>query len=75
MRMGAEGVKIRVSGRLNGAEMARSEEYKQGRVPLHTFHADIDYAWKEALTVYGKIGIRYGSVKEKYLVNATCRPM
>ncbi|MBP9790977.1 MAG: 30S ribosomal protein S3, partial [Bacteroidia bacterium] len=58
MRMGAEGVKIRVSGRLNGAEMARSEEYKQGRVPLHTFRADIDYAWKEALTVYGKLGVK-----------------
>ena len=44
MRMGAEGIKVRVSGRLNGAEMARREEYKQGRVPLHTFRADIDYA-------------------------------
>lgn len=58
MRMGAEGIKIRVSGRLGGADMARSEEYKQGRVPLHTFRADIDYALKEANTVYGKIGVK-----------------
>lgn len=58
MRMGAEGIKIRLSGRLNGAEMARSEEYKEGRTPLHTLRADIDYTWKEAQTVYGKIGIK-----------------
>ncbi len=58
MRMGVEGIKIKVSGRLNGAEMARSEEYKQGRTPLHTFRADIDYALKEAKTVYGIIGIK-----------------
>jgi len=58
MRMGAEGIKIRVSGRLGGAEMARSEEYKQGRTPLHTFRADIDYALVEANTVYGKIGVK-----------------
>lgn len=58
MRVGAEGIKVRISGRLNGADMARSEEFKQGRTPLHTFRADIDYAWKEALTVYGKIGIK-----------------
>lgn len=58
MRSGAEGIKIRISGRLNGAEMARSEEYKEGRTPLHTFRADIDYALKEAQTVYGKIGIK-----------------
>lgn len=67
MRMGAEGVKIRVSGRLNGAEMARTEEYKQGRVPLHTFRADIDYAWKEAHTVYGKIGVRVWICKGEVL--------
>ncbi|HNV98563.1 MAG TPA: 30S ribosomal protein S3, partial [Chitinophagales bacterium] len=67
MRMGAEGIKIRVSGRLNGAEMARTEEYKQGRVPLHTFRADIDYAWKEALTVYGKIGVRVWICKGEVL--------
>lgn len=58
MRTGAEGIKVRISGRLNGAEMARSEEYKEGRTPLHTFRADIDYALVEALTVYGKIGIK-----------------
>ena len=58
MRAGAEGIKVRVSGRLNGAEMARSEEYKDGRTPLHTFRADIDYALKEAQTVYGKIGVK-----------------
>lgn len=58
MRGGAEGIKIRVSGRLNGAEMARSEEYKEGRTPLHTYRADIDYALEEANTVYGKIGVK-----------------
>lgn len=58
MRMGAEGIKVRLSGRLNGADMARSEEYKEGRTPLHTLRADIDYAWKEAQTVYGKIGVK-----------------
>ncbi len=58
MRMGAEGIKIRVSGRIGGAEIARSEEIKQGRVPLHTFRADIDYALAEALTVYGLIGVK-----------------
>lgn len=67
MRMGAEGIKIRVSGRLNGAEMARTEEYKQGRVPLHTFRADIDYTWKEAQTVYGKIGVRVWICKGEVL--------
>jgi small subunit ribosomal protein S3 len=58
MRMGVEGIKIRVSGRLGGAEMARSEEYKEGRTPLHTFRADIDYALKEAHTIYGIIGVK-----------------
>lgn len=58
MRMGAEGIKIMCSGRLGGAEMARSEQYKEGRIPLHTFRADIDYALGEALTTYGKIGIK-----------------
>jgi small subunit ribosomal protein S3 len=56
--MGAEGIKIMVSGRLSGAEIARSESYKEGRTPLHTLRADIDYAKIEALTVYGKIGIK-----------------
>ena len=58
MRMGAEGIKVQVSGRLNGAEMARSEMYKEGRTPLHTFRADIDYALAEALTKVGLIGIK-----------------
>lgn len=58
MRVGAQGIKIKVSGRLGGAEMARSEQYKEGRIPLHTLRADIDYAISEANTVYGKIGIK-----------------
>ena len=58
MRMGAEGIKVKISGRLNGAEMARSEMYKEGRTPLHTFRADIDYALSEAHTTYGRIGIK-----------------
>ncbi len=59
MRVGAQGIKIKVSGRLGGAEMARSEQYKEGRIPLHTLRADIDYAICEANTVYGKIGIKF----------------
>ncbi|MCF8276125.1 MAG: 30S ribosomal protein S3 [Flavobacteriales bacterium] len=58
MRMGAEGIKVQVSGRLGGAEMARSEMYKDGRIPLHTFRADIDYAHVEAHTTYGRLGIK-----------------
>lgn len=58
MRMGAEGIKVMVSGRLGGAEMARSEQYKEGRTPLHTLRADIDYALSEALTTYGLIGVK-----------------
>lgn len=58
MRMGAEGIKAKVAGRLNGADMARTEEYKEGRIPLHTFRADIDYAMVEAQTIYGKIGVK-----------------
>jgi small subunit ribosomal protein S3 len=58
MRMGADGIKVSVSGRLNGAEIARSEKFKEGRTPLHTLRADIDYALGEALTVYGKIGVK-----------------
>lgn len=58
MRMGAEGIKIKISGRLAGAEIARSEWYKEGRTPLHTYRADIDYAVGEALTSYGLIGIK-----------------
>ncbi len=58
VRVGAQGIKVKVSGRLGGAEMARSEQYKEGRIPLHTLRADIDYALSEADTVYGKIGIK-----------------
>ena len=58
MRMGAEGIKVLVSGRLGGAEMARNETYKEGRIPLHTFRADIEYALAEALTKVGLIGIK-----------------
>ena len=57
MRLGAEGIKINIAGRVNGAEIARSESYKEGRIPLHTFRADIDYALMEAHTTYGRIGI------------------
>lgn len=58
MRVGAQGIKIKVAGRLGGAEMARTEQYKEGRIPLHTLRADIDYAISEANTIYGKIGIK-----------------
>jgi small subunit ribosomal protein S3 len=58
MRVGSEGIKVKLSGRLGGAEMARTEQYKEGRIPLHTLRADIDYAVTEAQTVYGKIGIK-----------------
>ena len=58
MRLGAEGIKVKISGRLNGAEMARSEGFKDGRIPLHTFRADIDYALTEAHTTYGRIGVK-----------------
>jgi len=58
MRLGAQGVRINVAGRLNGAEIARSEWYREGRVPLHTLRADIDYGFAEALTTYGIIGIK-----------------
>lgn len=58
LRLGAEGIKINVGGRLNGAEIARSEWYREGRVPLHTFRADIDYGFAEAKTTYGVIGVK-----------------
>jgi small subunit ribosomal protein S3 len=69
MRVGAEGVKVKVAGRLNGAEIARSEWYREGRVPLHTLRADIDYGFAEANTTYGVIGVKVwifkGEVFEK----------
>ncbi len=58
MRLGALGIKVKVGGRLNGAEIARSEWYREGRVPLHTFRADIDYGFAEARTTYGIIGVK-----------------
>ncbi len=58
MRLGAQGIKVKVSGRLNGAEIARSEWYREGRVPLHTFRADIDYGVAEAFTTYGVVGVK-----------------
>ncbi len=63
IRMNAEGIKVMISGRLNGAEMARSESYKEGRIPLSTFRADIDYALQEAQTTYGKLGIKVWIMK------------
>src|SRR5690554_6359101 len=63
MRMNAEGMKVMISGRLNGAEMARSESFKEGRIPLSTFRADIDYALAEAHTTYGRMGIKVWIMK------------
>ena len=58
MKAGAQGIKTMVSGRLNGADIARSESYSEGTVPLHTLRSDIDYAWEEADTTYGKLGVK-----------------
>jgi len=74
MRMGAEGIKVKVSGRLAGAEIARTEEIKQGRTPLHTFRMDIDYANLFALTVYGKIGIKVWICKGEVLTKRDLNP-
>jgi small subunit ribosomal protein S3 len=74
MRAGAEGIKVRASGRLGGVEMARSEEFKLGRTPLHTFRADIDYTWKEALTIYGKIGVKVWICRGEFLGKADLTP-
>jgi small subunit ribosomal protein S3 len=74
LRMGAEGIKVKLSGRLGGAEIARSEEFKQGRVPLHTFRMDIDYASVYALTVYGKIGIKVWICKGEVLGKRELNP-
>ncbi|WP_198262566.1 30S ribosomal protein S3 [sulfur-oxidizing endosymbiont of Gigantopelta aegis] len=67
MRLGAQGIKINVSGRLNGAEIARAEWYREGRVPLHTFRADIDYGTAEANTTYGIIGVKVWIFKGEVL--------
>jgi small subunit ribosomal protein S3 len=74
MRMGAEGIKIKVGGRLGGAEIARNEEYKQGRTPLHTLRMDIDYASTYAMTVYGKIGIKVWICKGEVLGKRDLNP-
>src|ERR1700754_2875891 len=74
LRMGAEGIKVKVSGRLGGAEIARSEEIKQGRTPLHTLRMDIDYANVFALTVYGKIGIKVWICKGEVLAKRDLNP-
>jgi small subunit ribosomal protein S3 len=67
VRFGCKGIKVRVSGRLNGAEIARSEWYLQGRLPLHTMRADIDYGFAEAHTTYGKIGVKAWTYKGEIL--------
>ena len=74
MRMGAEGIKIKAGGRLNGAEIARSEEFKQGRTPLHTYRMDIDYASVYAMTVYGKIGLKVWICKGEVLGKRELNP-
>jgi small subunit ribosomal protein S3 len=68
MRLGAQGIKINVAGRLNGAEIARSEWYREGRVPLHTLRADIDYGFAEARTTYGVIGVKVWIFKGEVIV-------
>ena len=70
MRMGAEGARVMCSGRLGGAEMARREQYKEGRIPLHTLRADIDYALATAQTIYGLIGVKVWICKGEVLGNA-----
>jgi len=72
--MGAEGIKIKVAGRLGGSEIARTEEIKQGRTPLHTLRMDIDYANVFALTVYGKIGIKVWICKGEVLAKRDLNP-
>jgi small subunit ribosomal protein S3 len=70
MRLGAEGIKVMVGGRLNGAEIARSEWYREGRVPLHTLRADIDYGFAEARTTYGVIGVKVWIFKGEVIERA-----
>ena len=74
MRMGAEGIRVMCAGRLGGAEMARTEQYKEGRIPLHTFRADVDYALAEAQTVYGKIGVKVWICKGEVLAKRDLNP-
>jgi small subunit ribosomal protein S3 len=70
LRTGAEGIRVRVSGRLNGAEIARTEQYREGRVPLHTLRADIDYGFAEASTTYGIIGVKVWVFKGEVFTTA-----
>lgn len=74
MRMGGEGIKIAISGRLGGAEIARTEWYSEGKVPLHTLRADIDYGFAEANTTYGKIGIKVWVNRGEILPEPKRRP-
>ena len=69
MRMGAEGIRVMCAGRLGGAEMARTEQYKEGRIPLHTIRADIDYATATAQTIYGAIGVKVWICRGEILGN------
>ena len=71
MKAGAQGIKIQISGRLNGADMARTETLVEGTVPLHTLRADIDYAWEEADTTYGKIGVNVWICRGEILPTAS----
>jgi small subunit ribosomal protein S3 len=74
MRANAEGIKVRIAGRLNGSDMSRTEEFKEGRTPLHTFRADIDYALAEAQTVYGIIGVKVWICKGEVLGKRDLNP-
>jgi len=69
MRSGAEGVKVKISGRLDGAEMARADQFREGAVPLHTLRNDIDYAIVEAHTIYGRIGVKVWIARGEVMVN------
>jgi small subunit ribosomal protein S3 len=71
MRMGAEGIRVMCGGRLGGAEIARSEQYKEGRIPLHTLRADIDYAQATAQTIYGTIGVKVWICRGEVLDRST----
>ncbi|MBP2684202.1 MAG: rpsC [Deltaproteobacteria bacterium] len=74
MKLGAKGIKIQVSGRLGGAEMSRTEWYREGRVPLHTLRADVDYGFAEARTTYGIIGVKVWIYKGEVLPKAPSAP-
>ena len=74
LKSGAEGIKVACAGRLGGAEIARTEWYKEGKIPLHTFRADIDYAFTEALTTYGKIGVKVWIYKGEVLTKKAFVP-